>query len=80
MQVSKHDGHQWDTIINIVLSSLGFAKRFIDHDFNTFRKNSTKDVLIVGFYIDAFMCGCWKYFPVTPKEGPQLSYLNKCII
>ena len=56
MQGTKHSGHQWNTILNLVLSSLGFVKHFIDHDLYTLKKIYTKDILIVWCSTYDFMC------------------------
>ena len=70
-----------------------FFKNIIYHALYILNKNSTNDVLIGGCYIYDFLwayyiihifkdffAGLNKYFHVTFKEGPQLSYLNICII
>ena len=63
------------------------------HAIYTVNTTYTKDVLIVGCSTDNFLCDYSriqlyneflavpkKYFPVTSKEGPHLSYLNLRII
>ena len=93
MQVTKNSVCQWNTILNLVLSSLSFTKNFIEHALYTLQKKTTKDVLIVGCSTDDFLCiysityffnyfltGIKKYFPVKSKEGPELSYLNLRIL
>ena len=93
MQVNKIDDRKWNTILNLVLSSLGLVKHVVDHAIYILRTTSTKDVLIVGFSTNTFLCdyfiihlfkellaGINKCFPVTSKEGPQISYINIYII
>ena len=93
MQVTKPAGRQWNTILNLVLSYLGFVKHVIDHALYTLKTTSTKDVLIYRLSIDDFLCdyyrihlfkdfleGINKSFPVTSKEGLQMSYTNLRII
>ena len=93
MQSTKPDDRQWNTILNLVLSSLDLVKNFMYHALYNLNTNSTKDVLIVGFSTDDFMCayfsihlfrdflaGIKNEFPVTSTESPELSYLNLQII
>ena len=93
IQSTKPARLHWNTILNLVLSYLGFVKHAIYHDLYTLNTNSTNDIIIVGCSIYDFLCaysiihlfkdflaGINKYFPVTSKEVPQLSYLNICII
>ena len=93
MQGTKNYGCQWNTILNLVLSSLGFVKHVIYHALYILHKKCTNDVLIVGCSTEDFLCaydithifryflsGINKYLHVNPKEGPELSYINLWII
>ena len=66
-------GHQWNTILNLVLSSIGFVKYVIFHAIYTLNTTSTKEVLIVGCYKDDFLCAYYRI--QTFKDFP--SGLNK---
>ena len=93
MQGTKHSGRYCNTIINLVFYSLRFVKHVIYHANYTINTSSTKDIIIVGCSTYELRCayysihlfndsllGLKKYSPVTPKKGPQLSYLNLRII
>ena len=56
MQGTKTSGHQWNTILTLVLSSLIFINVVIDHYIYTLNKKITKDVLTVECYTDDLLC------------------------
>ena len=80
MQGTKYAGRQWNTILNLVLSSLCFVKHIIEYAIYILRTTSTKYLLVVGLSIfnflfdysrigllKDFLAGLNKYFPVTSK-------------
>ena len=80
MQVTKPVSRQWNTILHLVLSSLGFVKHFIYHALYMLQGKSIKEIIIVGCSTDEFLCayssthlfqdfldGLNKYLPVTYK-------------
>ena len=56
MQGTKPSGLQCNTILNLVLSPLGFVKHAIDHALYTLQTNSDNYVLVVGCSTDDFLC------------------------
>ena len=83
MKGTKTAGLKWKTILNIVLSSLGFVKHATDNALYIFQRKSNRNVIIVGCsagdFLRAysstklfkdFLGGLNKYSPVTSKEGP----------
>ena len=83
MQGTKNYGCQWNTILNLVLSSLGFVKHAIDHALYILKTKYTKNLIIVGCYkydsmyayssthlFQNLIAGINNYFPMTSKEGP----------
>ena len=81
MLATKTAGQQWNTIINLILSSLGFVNNVIYHAIYTIQTKSIKGFLIVGCSIDDllyvyysthllkdFLSGINTYFPVTSKD------------
>ena len=56
MQGTKPAGLQWNTIIDLFLSYLGFVKHVIEHDIYTLQTNSDNYVLVVRCSTDEFLC------------------------
>ena len=88
MKVTKPDGRQWNTILNLVLSSLCFDKHVIYYALYIGETTSTKYILIFGYYKDEFLstystinifkdllAGINNYLPVTSKEVPWFSHM-----
>ena len=61
MQGTKPAGSQLNTILHLVLSSLGLVNHIINHSLYIFHHKSENGFLVVRFYVDYFLC--YEYIP-----------------
>eukprot|EP00978_Attheya_sp_CCMP212_P024647 scaffold77789_cov56-Attheya_sp.AAC.1 len=89
IQGTKPAGHQWNKILTNVLQVHKYKQNHIDHAVFIYCSPDKTETQIVCVSTDDFLCAfthqhlfddlCTslrKYFELTTKEGPKLSYLN----
>jgi hypothetical protein len=89
IQGTKPAGHQWNTILTKVLQYHKYKQNHIDHAVFVYHSPDGKETQMVCVSTDDFLCAFThqhlfddlcaslrKYFELTTKEGPKLSYLN----
>jgi len=89
IQGTKPAGHQWNTVLTKVLLHHDYKQNHVDHAVFTWHSEDRSQSQIICVSTDDFLCAfthrslfdqlCTtlrKYFELTTKEGPKLSYLN----